>query len=474
MHWRERLYFIAFYPLEEIRKRAYQLCLLLFLVFVCLGGFAFHIAKAQVADSASGTAVGVLSPKLASTLFDHPSLQRQAARSCRAIFVLGQRRAENRIDLSATVSGERQIASNFKTSNDDTVSSSLRGYNRANDDIYDLEVTGRYRLYDWGVGDARIRSEEQRLHAERLDYDANLADLVERLLRIVMQMENARDEVALRRQALQDIAPHVDAIEAQGKAGSIGLAQVRETKLSVLNAEIALQRAQRRVDEGAQELRADFKLEFEEARPLVDAFLAKRTDALIEIDPQDWLAVRVLDARISGQRDDLIAIEYERYPRVDTVVESTLFDLSDFESEYQIVGRLEFSVPLYDGGSNKARQQEKSWQIKELVSQREEQIRLHQTNSTQGKLIIERRKLEIATIKEQIEDIEGRYQSLNALVGNSLVSRQQIIQLLGERTQKKIELSQLEWQQEFGYVLLNGLANNLIPLLEIDLGENQC
>lgn len=74
MHWRERLYFIAFYPLEEIRKRAYQLCLLLFLVFVCLGGFAFHIAKAQVADSASGAAVGVLSPKLASTLLDHPSL----------------------------------------------------------------------------------------------------------------------------------------------------------------------------------------------------------------------------------------------------------------------------------------------------------------------------------------------------------------------------------------------------------------
>lgn len=254
MHWRERLYFMAYYPLDELRKRAYQLCLLLFLVFVCLGGFAFHAVKAQEVKYTSSSGIDFLSPKLAGTLFDHPSLQRSAARSCRAIFVLGQRRAADRIDLSATVSGERQIASNFKTSKNDPLLSSVRGYNDAYDDIYDLEVTVRYRLYDWGVGDARIRSEEQRLQAERLDYDANLASLVERLLRIVMQIENAKEEVALRREALQEIAPHIEAIEAQGRAGSIGLAQVRETKLLVLHAEIALQRAERRVEEGASRI----------------------------------------------------------------------------------------------------------------------------------------------------------------------------------------------------------------------------
>lgn len=129
---------------------------------------------------------------------------------------------------------------------------------------------------------------------------------------------------------------------------------------------------------------------------------------------------------------------------------------------------------FYDGGANKARQQEKSWQVSELISQREEQLRLHQTDTQQGRIIIERRVREIETIKEQLADIEGRYQSLNALVGNSLVSRQQIIQLLGERTQKMIELSQLEWQQEFGYVRMHSLANNLTPLLGIHLGDNQC
>ena len=182
----------------------------------------------------------------------------------------------------------------------------------------------------------------------------------------------------------------------------------------------------------------------------------------------------MIDARIIGEQEDLSAIENERYPRVDSVFETTVFDLTDFESEYQLVGRLEFTLPLYDGGANKARQQEKSWQVKELVSQREEQLRNHQTNTRQGMIILERRKGEIIKLQEQLKDIDERYQSLNALVGNSLVSRQQIIQLLQERIEKTIELSQIEWQQEFGLVRLHALSNRLTDLLAITPGDHQC
>ena len=474
MQWRERLDFMAYYPQDYLQKKAYQLILLSFFVCVIGGSFAFHAAYADEGDKPVIDGVSYLSPKMLDQLYDHPTLRQSGARSCRAIFVLGQRRAEQKVDLSATLSGERQLASNFKTSSRDPISSQARGYDDAYDDVYDLELSARYRLYDWGVSAARVRSETQRLAAERLNHRANLTNVVQDILRVLMQIENARQEVTYREQALKEIAPHVTAIEAQGKAGSIGLAQVRETKLSVLNAEIALQRVQRRVDESLKELQSSFKMTYEDARPLLDAFLASRNDEILEIEARDWTLVRVLDARIAGQKDDLLAIENERYPRVDSVLEATIFDATDFESEYQVVGRLEFSLPLYDGGANKARQQEKSWQVSELVSQREEQVRLHQTDTQQGKIILERRAREMETVKEQLADIEGRYKSLNALVGNSLVSRQQIIQLLDERTQKMIELSQLEWQQEFGYVRMNSLANNLTPLLGIHLGDNQC
>lgn len=473
MLWRDHIVLTALYPLDVIRKRAYQLVSCFFLVFVILGGFAFHAANAQeeTGDKALLLNTGF---DLEEQLLNHPVLRQSAARSCRAIFVLGQRKAEKRLDLSASLSGERQLASNFRTSNNDPLPSSLRGYNRNYDDIYDMELTARYRLYDWGVSSARVRSEESRLHAERLNYRASLVAVVEDILRVMMQIEAAKSEIVHRQMALEEFAPHVTAIEAQGQAGSIGLAQVREAKLSVLNAEVALQRAERRQAEVEGELQARFKISYEEALPLLQDFLARRQEFVPEIDSQDWLNIRVIDARIIGEQEDLSAIENERYPRVDSVFETTVFDLTDFESEYQLVGRLEFTLPLYDGGANKARQQEKSWQVKELVSQREEQLRNHQTNTRQGMIILERRKGEIIKLQEQLKDIDERYQSLNALVGNSLVSRQQIIQLLQERIEKTIELSQIEWQQEFGLVRLHALSNRLTDLLAITPGDHQC
>ena len=473
MLWRDHIVLTALYPLDVIRRRAYQLISCFFLVFVILGGFAFHAANAQ---EETGDKALVLNEgfHLENQLFNHPVLRQSAARACRAIFVLGQRKAEKRLDVSASISGERQIASNFRTNNNDPLPSSLRGYNHSYDDIYDMELTARYRLYDWGVGAARVRSEESRLQAERLNYEASLVAVVEDILRIMIQIEAAQDDIVHRTKALDELAPHVRAIEAQGEAGPIGLAQVREAKLSVLNAEIALQRAERRKAEVDGELQSRFKVTYEDTLPLLHDFLRKRPEDITVIDSQDWLNVRVIDARIIGEREDLVAIENERYPRVDSVLESTIFDVTDFESEYQLVGRLEFTLPLYDGGSNEARQQQKSWQVKELISQRDEQLRNHKTNTEQGKIILEKRKAEIITLQEQYKDIDERYQSLNALVGNSLVSRQQIIQLLQERTEKTIELSQAKWQQEYGLLRLHALANSLTNLLAITPGENQC
>ena len=47
MLWRDEIVLTALYPLDIIRKRAYQLISCFFLVFVILGGFAFHAANAQ-------------------------------------------------------------------------------------------------------------------------------------------------------------------------------------------------------------------------------------------------------------------------------------------------------------------------------------------------------------------------------------------------------------------------------------------
>jgi len=100
LQWRKRLDFMSFYPQDYLQKKAYQLILLFFLVCVIGGSFAFHAAHADDGNRGDGDTavvdgVSYLSPKLLDQLYDHPTLRQSGARSCRAIFVLGQRRAES-------------------------------------------------------------------------------------------------------------------------------------------------------------------------------------------------------------------------------------------------------------------------------------------------------------------------------------------------------------------------------------------
>ncbi|MGC6517771.1 MAG: TolC family protein [Candidatus Puniceispirillaceae bacterium] len=363
--WRDRLYLLALYPLEEVPKLLYKLCFFIFLLFVMIGGALFHAyAEEQAASHNESHNTGhttFLSPKLETAIFQSPRLRQSGARACRAIFVLGQRRADNRVSISASLSGERQLAHNFRTNNDDLSDTSRRAYDRQNDDLLDLELQARYRIMDWGVGSARVRAEEYQLAAERLSYEAGLSETLQDILRLMMQIEGARIDVQYRTNALQEMQPHIEAIEAQGIAGSVGIAEVRAVKLTVLNAEIALQRAERHLSESLNQLQASYQISYEDGLPLLDRFTDLRGDAFIEIEPEDWRNIRILDYRFMAQTEELYAIEHENLPQFDTVLETSIFDVTDYESEYQIVGRLEMSVPLYDGGANNSRSQEKSW-----------------------------------------------------------------------------------------------------------------
>ena len=132
------------------------------------------------------------------------------------------------------------------------------------------------------------------------------------------------------------------------------------------------------------------------------------------------------------------------------------------------------NMPLYDGGARRAREQEKSWQLRELRSQREEQIRNHQRNTAQSQLVINQRRTELVNLDEQLVGLTERLSSLVALVDNSRVSRQEIIQLILSRAEKQITRDTLFWQQEFAQVQINWLADNLLNTTGVNAGGYKC
>ena len=488
MQWREHIWLLAFYPLETIKKRSYLIGFILFLIFVLSGSQIFHAHADESASLASASrserqaliSDTQMSDALRRALFDHPSIRQAGARSCRAVFVLGQRQAERRPQLSASVSGARELAKNYRANQDDRtghnvpIRSSSRAYDNERNDLYDLEVSARYRLFDWGVGQSLVRGETNRLHAKRLSYEMQLARLSQDMLRLLMQIESGKQDIAIRQASLREVVSHQEAVEAQGQAGTLGLARVREIKLLLLDAELELQRTKRAVAESITQLEATYRIGYDEALPLLHLFLARSETSFPFIEPEMWREVRVLDYRIQAEQASLRAISHEGFPVLDSVFETTFFDMTDFESEYQIVRRLEMSMPLYDGGSRRAREQEKDWQLRELTSQRDEKIREHQRDQRQSQLIISQREEEISNIRSQLDDIEARHASLEHLIQNGRAERQDIIQLILSRAQKQIALDSLLWQQEFAFVQIHWLADQLLAVLGFHSGEYTC
>ena len=105
-----------------------------------------------------------LSDELYRALYLDPQISQSAARSCQAVYELGIERAEKRLQLSANLSGERDLAHNFNNTFDrGETPARLRGFNQGENDLFDADIEGRYRLYDWGVSDNRISAERTRL-----------------------------------------------------------------------------------------------------------------------------------------------------------------------------------------------------------------------------------------------------------------------------------------------------------------------
>ena len=416
-----------------------------------------------------------LSGDLYRALYLDPQISQSAARSCQAVYDLGIERAEKRVQLSGRLTGERDLAHNFNNNSDrGETPARLRGFNEGENDLFDAEIEGRYRLYDWGVSDNRISAERTRLAASRLSIEIELAERARELLEVLIAYEHTQTEISLLGQALDELVPHLEAMEAQSTAGSLSVSDYRSAKLAELDLDIRYQRAERQLIQIEREIEEQFGIAVDVAKPLLTLFLDNRPAEAASITAEEWSAVRLQDLSVQATRHDLHAIENELFPTIDGVVTSTVFDLTDFESEYQVSGRIEFRLPLYDGGANKAQRARTDWRIRELQATRDERLREFETQASRIAVDISRRAEEQANVQARLNDIETRFNSLMALLGNSLVSRLDITQLITHRATTKIEMSQTIWQQESAFLQAQWLSDRLLQILTIQIGENAC
>lgn len=404
-----------------------------------------------------------------------PAVQQQRAQVCQALSRFDQARSSQLPQVDFTVSGGSALTDNFNRSGRITSPGEEYAVGRRFDD---KNIDGIFRLTQ-PIYDAS-RSELSKQIAEN---DRAVAKLL-----VVVEAETAAADiinVGLNYYFQQQIHDHYTEQLATLKAvtsriyervelGASRISDLREARLMELEVEIALSQAERQMDLIEKDMIARFKLTPDQILPYTHDFINIRPDEVLIENSENIRQVQRLDIQIQSLDFEHQRLKGERRPSISAHVDTTLFDIDSFSHEYEVVGRLQMTLPIYDGGSNKARKNENEWRRRGLMSERANLIRSH-SSQTQRIISDHRQSVEaLKEINEQIAEMEERLKSVQAREGQTQSEPLAIARLLSELSQAKARYINQIINRELS--LLQGVffADQLSAYIDLPEGEQSC
>ena len=348
-------------------------------------------------DPYSGVVVARPAPplptKLRQAVLLDPQVAEATARACQMAHRLGLARAKGRPQVSASITGSRQLVGRIKENRygsvpDRWLTPSQREIKRSGahtrefdhhekKNIYDGKVSVRHTFLDWGQQSNLNEARRLALEAARIDARGVMRERSHELLRLALLLRRAEDVIAVRKAGYAAVQADVESVRARVEAGAGRVAELREAQLVALDQEIAINRAEAERDQIRERMIAEFDIDETEAHQLVQTFMSRRPVDLpvLQADRSDKAhAIRLRTREVTHEAAEIRA---SRFPKLDGVIEGTIFDMTDYEDEYEVVGKVEITMPLYDGGTARARLREAAWRESELTSSLEAMTRAH-------------------------------------------------------------------------------------------------
>ena len=411
-------------------------------------------------------------------IHQNPTVQRERAAVCQArsrydLALAGQL---PRVDLS--VSGGSPIKSNFTRRSRRSIFSSNNNDAAIDRRFDNNNIDGVVRLtqsiYDGQRAEMGKRIAENDGAVSRLgvaiETDTVAADILTAALEYHLQLK-LKQHFEEQRAELEVITTR---IKERVELGAGRVSDLRESRLMELELEVAQSQAERQLELLERELQARFKLTPEILTPFFDRYLSLRGDEVLVEASESIRSVKRLDLDLQTIDFEKRQLTGERQPNITAHLDTTLFDVDSFGYEYEMVGRLQLSVPIYDGGSNKARKNENEWRRRGLLSERANLIRNH-TSRTQQAISDNHQATEaIKEIDAQLSEMTQRFETLQAREGQTQSDPLALARLINEIAQAKAGRINQELNLELS--LLQGIffADQLGQLLNLSAGEPTC
>ncbi len=446
----------------------------------------------------------VLSPhllELQQKLRNHPSQKSAEQRVCEAQWsiLLGQSNYYPRLDASVS-GGSKWIDQTTRadefggTSSPEYDGSGING-----------TLTLRQHIFDWGRNASVIKGYRQDKSIAEIEKHSRLDEQLSTLMRMMLQYMQQEHLIKHFSDSKLVIDKDVDSMEERFKAGAARLAETRQAKLVGLEAENRLTQSQRQRDLVVQAMKTQFGVSPQQAEAIVQSFIENRPEIPDMVPAAQSPQARLIRYNIDKAKSDDDRLRAERLPsftgvvtargwdigqknRCNSFVEPTHPDAGIFVggpngltnrrdqncSTHEVIGALEFSVPLYDGGANRAQRGGVSARRLGLESELAAHQRSHNTESrrVQDQLLDELTQL--AETLARIEELETQIASerlLQTRTRSNLLSLLNLEQRFSDETGRHIALI---YRTEVTRVDALVLAGQLARTLTISLGESGC
>ena len=174
---------------------------------------------------------------------------------------------------------------------------------------------------------------------------------------------------------------------------------------------------------------------------------------------------------MTHEADDIRA---SRYPKFDAVIDGTIFDMTDYEDEYELVGKLEMSVPLYDGGTARARLRETAWRENELKSSLDALLRTHGRETEGLAQRFNQMTREETEALARRDELAAQLRSLRERQGKTVSSPLAVARLLAQIGAAEARLAEIRFDRELLRARALLVAEQIDSVLGLSMEDSVC
>lgn len=431
----------------------------------------------------------------------HPFMKSAAQRVCEAKYEILHGKSGYYPKINMSLSGGNKFIDETTRSDE---------YGGTNSPEYDgkglnATLTISQHLWDWGRLSSLIEGSQQGHHAARIERSLTLGRQLYEFFRVAIDHNTLSQSVAHFDAAYVDIEANVETMRQRFKAGAARLADLRHAQIIGLEIEGEISKAQRLRLLNVENLQQRFDVGAKEAQEIVAYFIANRPHVPATVPGEASLQARLIRRNIERVKSDYRRLQAERKPSFTGLLTTRGWDINEryrcndtvpathpdrgsgrvvngetvyYRNQncrtYEVVGSIEFSMPLFDGGANSAQRGGINAQRIGLESELSAQKREHEA---------EGRRLQdfLNDLLKQIEETEARRVQLQeqaasaeALQRGTRSDPLRLLQLQQQLAGYGADLINMRGEAEKTRLELLAISGTLPQILNLTLGDTGC